>query len=53
MEEVPIARALARPVVAEMVASQGVADAQATWLVMFSVELSVKRPVAVNSRRPR
>ena len=47
MEEVPVARALARPVV-EMVATEGVADAQVTWLVRFSVELSEKVPVAVN-----
>ena len=47
MDEVPVATALARPVV-EMVATEGVADAQVTWLVRFSVELSEKVPVAVN-----
>ena len=47
MEEVPVATALARPVV-EMVATEGVADAQVTWLVRFSVELSEKLPVAMN-----
>ena len=47
MEEEPVATALARPVV-EMVATEGVADAQVTWLVRFSVELSEKWPVAVN-----
>ncbi len=51
MEEVPVARALARPV-AEMVATEGVADAQVTWLVRFSVESSEKRPVAVNCWAP-
>ena len=47
MEEEPLATALARPV-GEMVATEGVADAQVTWLVRFSVELSEKVPVAVN-----
>ena len=47
MGESPVARALARPVV-EMVATEGVADAQVTWLVRISVELSEKVPVAVN-----
>ena len=31
-----------------MVATEVVADAQVTWLVRFSVELSEKVPVAVN-----
>ena len=47
MEEEPIATARASPVL-EMVATDGVADAQVTWLVRISVELSEKVPVAVN-----
>ena len=31
-----------------MVATEGGTDAQVTWLVMFSVELSENLPVAVN-----
>src|SRR3954462_13905354 len=47
MEEVPVPTALARPV-AEVLATEGVADAQNTWLVRFWVVLSEKAPVAVN-----
>ena len=51
MEEVPAVNPAATPV-AEMVATAGVADAQVTWFVRSSVELSEKVPVAVNDPIP-
>src|SRR4051794_34253484 len=47
IEEVLVPTALARPV-AEMLATEGVSDAQNTWLVRFWVKLSEKVPVAAN-----
>ncbi len=47
IREVPRANPTARPE-AEMLATEGVADAQDTWLVKSRVELSEKVPVAVS-----
>ena len=48
MVEVPVATPVANPDEV-IVATEGVADAQVTWLVRFCVELSEKMPVAVNA----